>query len=228
LFFMGLPKKIYPMKNVLLVASLLLCLSSCQTHTLHKSQYVSPQQSVPTTAPVADKSRVVLYDASITLLLKAPDSLNKKLPLLTKKYDGYVMTVGDNLSTIRVPAAKLNDVLQDLAALGKVKARSLSGQDVTDDYTDYTIRLDNAEKARLRYLQLLEKAENVEAAVKVEKELERLTGEIDLLKGKLARFDHLAAFSTVTIHLEKKHKIGLLGYPFVGLYKGIKWLFVRD
>lgn len=213
------------MKNLLLFATLLLCLSSCLTHN---ASYSSALRSAPTGDPMADKSRVVLYNASITLLLKEPDSLNKKLPTLTKKYDGYVMILGDELSTIRVPAARLNNVLQDLSAMGKVTARSLSGQDVTDDYTDYTIRLDNAEKARLRYLQLLEKAENVEAAVKVEKELERLNAEIDLLKGKLARFDHLAAFSTVTIHLEKKHKIGLLGYPFVGLYKGIKWLFVRD
>jgi hypothetical protein len=225
---MGLPKTIHPMKNLLLFVTLLLCLASCGTHTAHNAQYSSALRSAPTAEPVADKSRVVLYNASITLLLKEPDSLNKKLPLLTKKYDGYVMTVGDNLSTIRVPATQLSNVLQDLSAMGKVTARSLSGQDVTDDYTDYTIRLDNAEKARQRYLQLLEKAENVEAAVKVEKELERLNSEIDLLKGKLARFDHLAAFSTVTIHLEKKHKIGLLGYPFVGLYKGIKWLFVRD
>lgn len=214
------------MKNMFLFATLLLGLASC--HTANQVQYSSALRPEPTTEPAADKPRVVLYNASITLLLKAPDSLNKKLPLLTKKYEGYVMTLGDNLSTIRVPAAQLTNVLQELSAMGKVKARSLSGQDVTDDYTDFTIRLDNAEKARLRYLQLLEKAENVEAAVKVEKELERLNGEIDLLKGKLARFDHLAAFSTVTIHLEKKHKIGLLGYPFVGLYKGIKWLFVRD
>ncbi len=216
------------MKNVLLLATLVLCLTSCGTYTADTSQYSSVRRSQSTVEAAADKNRVVIYNASITLLLKEPDSLNKKLPLLTKKYEGYVMTVGDELSTIRVPAAQLSNVLQDLSAMGKVKARSLSGQDVTDDYTDYTIRLDNAEKARQRYLQLLEKAENVEAAVKVEKELERLNGEIDLLKGKLARFDHLAAFSTVTIHLEKKHKIGLLGYPFVGLYKGIKWLFVRD
>lgn len=221
-------QKIYPMKNMLLSATLLLCLASCGTQTSYSARYLSDLRSAPTAEPAADKNRVVLYNASITLLLKEPDSLNKKLPLLTKKYDGYVMTVGDELSTIRVPAAQLSNVLQDLSAMGKVKARSLSGQDVTDDYTDYTIRLDNAERARQRYLQLLEKAENVEAAVKVEKELERLNSEIDLLKGKLARFDHLAAFSTVTIHLEKKHKIGLLGYPFVGLYKGIKWLFVRD
>lgn len=214
------------MKNTFLFATLLLCLSSCQTHT---AQYSSAlQRSTPASEPSAEKSRVVLYNASLTLLLKEPDSLNKKLPELTKKYEGYVMTLGDKLSTIRVPAPRLSNVLQELSTMGKVTDRSLSGQDVTDDYTDYTIRLDNAEKARQRYLQLLEKAENVEAAVKVEKELERLNSEIDLLKGKLARFDHLAAFSTVTIHLEKKHKIGLLGYPFVGLYKGVKWLFVRD
>jgi len=212
------------MKNILLACSVLVCLAACQT----AGQYASPYPAFDKVPGASGQNRVVLYNASITLRLKEPDSLNKKLPALAKKYDGYVVTLGDNLSTVRVAASQLNNALQELSTLGKVTERTISGQDVTDEYTDYTIRLDNAEKARQRYLQLLSLAENVETTVKVEKELERLNGEIDLLKGKINRLDHLAAFSTVNIHLEKKHKTGILGYPLVWAYKGVKWLFVRD
>ncbi len=39
--------------------------------------------------------------------------------------------------------------------------------------------------------------------------------------------NHLTDFSTIEIYLEQKEKLGILGYVFVGLYKGIEWLFVR-
>jgi hypothetical protein len=86
-----------------------------------------------------------------------------------------------------VKSEHLNDAIKEISELGKVQGKSLSGQDVTEEYLDFQIRLENAEKSRERYLELLAKAENVEAALKVEKELERLNGTIDLLKGKMNR-----------------------------------------
>lgn len=77
-------------------------------------------------------------------------------------------------------------------------------------------------------MELLEKAQTVEEILKVEKELERLNGEIDQLKGKIKRYDHLTQLATITIHLEEKKKLGILGYISVGLYKAVKWLFVRN
>jgi len=62
----------------------------------------------------------------------------------------------------------------------------------------------------------------------VERELERLNGEIDSFKGQLQRMSHLAQFSTINIALERKVKLGPLGFVFWGLSKGIKWLFVWE
>jgi hypothetical protein len=112
--------------------------------------------------------------------------------------------------------------------LGKVQSQSVSGQDVTDQYRDYQIRLENAEKSRDRYLELLAKAENVEAALQVERELERLNETIDLLKGRMNRMDHLEAFSTITVQIKERKKPGVLGYVGLGVYHAFKWLFVRN
>lgn len=149
----------------------------------------------------------------------------KKLP---KKYEGYFTTLGTHQTNIRVKAKHLDAALKDIESLGKVREKNLTGDDVTEQYMDYEIRLDNAKKARDRYLELLAKAENVEAALKVEKELERLNGEIDLMQGRMNRLSHLEDFSTIQISLKEKKKPGILGYVGLGLYHAVKWLFVRN
>lgn len=175
-----------------------------------------------------DTGRVVIFNATLRLSVTNADSLNHMLVALCKKYNGYAVTLGNKKSVIRVSAKNLNNTIADLSKAGKLKSKVLSGDDVTDQYKDYAIRLDNADKARLRYLELLARAENVEAALKVEKELERLNTETESLKGKLERLRHLSDFSTIDITIDEKPKLGLLGYIGKGLYAGIKWLFVRN
>jgi hypothetical protein len=172
-------------------------------------------------------TRMMIFDASLKLSVKNSDSLNKELTKLTSSLEGYAVTLGFSKSTIRVPATRLNEAIDRIAKLGNMSEKKLSGSDVTDQYKDYELRLDNASKARQRYLELLSKAENVSAALQVEKELERLNGEIELLKGKMERLDHLAAFSTIDINIHQREKPGVIGYVAIGTYKVVKWLFVR-
>src|SRR6185436_4687127 len=115
---------------------------------------------------------------------------NNKLIALSQKYGGYVLRTGGYSSAIRVKSGNLHSAVEEVSGWGKVTDKSISGEDVTAEYTDYSIRLANADSARTKYLELLAKAESVEAALLVEKELERLNGEIDSLKGKLNALKH--------------------------------------
>ena len=177
---------------------------------------------------VESEDRKILYSAFLSLKVEEPDSANTHIEKIAKKYKGYVNEVGTYRTVIRVKSKHLEEAVKEISALGKLQNKNITGQDVTEEYFDYKIRLENAEKARKRYLELLAKAENVEAAVQVEKELERLNEKIELLKGKLKRINHLSEFSTITINLKEKKKPGILGYIGLGLYHSIKWLFVRD
>ncbi len=176
----------------------------------------------------SDDIKKVIYNSSIYLTVKIPDTANVRIAEIAKKYNGYVQQSGTTSCVIRVEAHQLNAAMNDISLLGKVTKKNSSGQDVTDQYADYAIRLDNAEKARLRYLELLERAENVEAALKVEKELERLNETIELMKGKMNRIDHLTSYSTITVYVTEKKKPGVIGYVGIGLFKAVKWLFVRN
>ncbi len=171
---------------------------------------------------------MIIYSSSIDMTVESPDSANQELVKVAKKYEGYVKQSGTHKTIIRVNSKFKQQALDEIYLLGKVTDKSIKGKDVSSEFTDLQIRLENAEKARKRYLELLEKAENVEAALKVEKELERLNEKIDLLKGKIKEMNHLVMYATITINLKERKKPGILGYVGLGLYHSVKWLFVRN
>lgn len=176
----------------------------------------------------ARNDRKVLFFAYLTLAVEHPDSAGQQVGRIAEQYNGYINEIGTYRAVIRVESEQLDAAIADITALGKLRHKNIVGQDVTEEYQDYHIRLENAERARNRYLELLNKAETVEEILKVEKELERLNETIDLLKGRMARLDHLEAFSTINVEWRERKKPGLLGYIGLGAYHAVKWLFVRN
>lgn len=186
--------------------------------SFYKAKYVSDEKA----------ERMIIYNADLDLTVKTPDSANKAIGTIAKDLGGYVQSMGTHKTVIRIKSENLNKAIEAISKLGKITHKNLSGQDVSEDYFDLQVRVENAEKARKRYLELLEKAVNVDEALKVERELERLNKEIDLLKGKANKLQHLSEFSTLNIYLQEKKKLGILGYIAVGTYKVVKWFFVRN
>lgn len=221
------------MKNVRLLLLLMLIsvtLLSCsrKVHRHSLERYTANSAIMESSSDAASEEKKILFSAFLSLKVENPDSANFYIKNIAKKYDGYASQIGTYQTIIRVKSDSLNSALKAISNLGKVESKNISAKDVTDEYTDYQIRLENAEQARKRYLELLAKAENVEAALKIEKELERLNEKIDLLKGKISRINHLSEFSTITIELKEKKKLGILGYVGKGLYYTVKWFFVRN
>jgi len=201
------------------------CGSSYQRATAY--DYQARSESARGELNAEDYERKILYSAEITLKINSSDSVNLELRELAKRYNGYLSEEGTTKSIVRIKSEGFKEALDDISLLGNVLNKNVLGLDVTEDYYDYQIRLENAEKSRERYLELLSKAENVEAALKVEKELERLNETIDLLKGKMQAIEHAAEFATIEVYLKERNKPGPLGYVGIGIYETVKWLFVR-
>ncbi len=183
----------------------------------------------PTKKPKAI-DRLIIYDAYMQLVHNQPDSdsLKNFFMELAKKYEGYVLNINSSRVKLRVPSNDLRATIKDLETIGKVKDKAIETRDVTAKFYDRSIRLENAQKTRNRYLKLLDKAKTVEEILKVERELERLNETIDLLKGQLNQYSHLVTYSTIHVRLHLRDKPGILSYPLIGLYKGVRWLFVRN
>ena len=81
--------------------------------------------------------------------------------------------------------------------------RDIQAQDVTDEFVDVEIRIKNARAMQVRLKTLLERAA-VKEALEIEKEMNRVTQELELLEGKLKLLKDKIAYSTITVHFEPR------------------------
>jgi hypothetical protein len=177
---------------------------------------------------VEEKERIISRNASLTLTVKKPDTAVAVISRFVEATKGINSSVSSSYLVIKVKEEMLDSTLLFLKSLGKAESVRVSADDLSDQYYDVVMRLENAEKARKRYLELLDKAANVQEILLVEKELERLNKDIESMKAQVENFQTRDKYSTININLNEKVKPGIIGYVFIGLYEGVKWLFVRN
>jgi hypothetical protein len=184
----------------------------------------------PRLSPVASPpgDRRIVRSADLVLERDEPDAGPARVAEVTERLGGYVARSGTTSIDVMIPAPRFDEALRDVVRLGEVARKDVYGEDVTEEHQDLSIRLDNFEKSRMRFVELLAMAQNVEQAVLVEKEIERVTVEIERLKGRLKSLDERVAYARLAVHFERPVTPGPLGWVFYGLYKGVKWLFVWD
>jgi hypothetical protein len=145
------------------------------------------------------RNRQIVYDGVIALLV---DSISEKMARtreIVEAVDGYMQTIQNGVIVFKIPAAVFEETLRRIEALGEVSYKNVVGEDITDKMRDLGIRLKNAEQIRDRLAALLERADKVEDALKIERELGRVTESIELLKGTLRVLENRIAFSTLTV-----------------------------
>lgn len=156
----------------------------------------SPAADTPT-----DQSRrpMLIYKAQLGLaVFKVQEQLDT-IEEMAVGLGGYLVARMQNQIRVRVPAAEFDNSIEKIIALGDVHHRQITTDDVTAEFTDLEIRLKNAVSVRERLQALLAQAKNVEEALEVERELQRLTDEIETMKGRMKLLSELAAFSTIDV-----------------------------
>ena len=212
------------MRIPLLTLPLLLLLTACTTARTGGIPPAADQDPGPAGATPA---RMLLREAFLDLRTPEPDSALAYLSALATRLGGYPAEITGYSATLRIPNARLEEALAAGEGLGRVVERSISSTDVTDQYRDLGIRLDNARRARERYLELLARVTSVADGIAVERELERLAETIDLLEGRRAGLEQREALAVLRVRVGERTKPGPLGYVLLGLWKGVSWLFVR-
>jgi hypothetical protein len=114
--------------------------------------------------------------------------------------------------TIRVPADQLTNAMDEIKGETEtpdsdVLSESISGRDVTSEYTDLQSRLTNLELAEKQLQQILSTTTKTEDWLQVFNQLTQTRSEIEVLKGQIKYFDESADFSSISINLQAQEAI---------------------
>lgn len=156
------------------------------------------------------QQRLIIKNANVELEVESVRDAEAAVRAKVEQMGGYVVqgtTQGTDqymrsIITFRVPAERFEETLAGVQGLAKrVLARTISGDDVTEEFVDLESRMRNLEATRTRLLDLLEKATRVEDALNVNNALTQVQGEIEQIKGRMQYLQQSAALSTITLTL---------------------------
>ena len=158
-------------------------------------------------APVTVTPRELVRTATLGLDVDDPAATARKIRTAAAAAGGTVAdeTSSDSGShlTLRIPAAKLDSVIDQLAAFGHVTARSGSTVDVTEDAVDLDARVASQRASVERVRALLAQARTIGDVVSIESELTRREADLDSLTNRLTALRGQVALATLTVDVSR-------------------------
>jgi hypothetical protein len=168
--------------------------------------------TLPEAAPNAQPSqRLVIRNGMLVLQVEKVREAEAAVRATAERLGGFVVsseTSGDEeyltaQIVFRVPSERFEEALGGVSGIAhKVLSRSVSGQDVTEEFVDLEARLRTLEATQERLLDLLARSASVEEALSVNNALTDVQGQVEQVKGRMQYLKQNAAMSTVTVELQ--------------------------
>lgn len=157
--------------------------------------------------------RKIVYTAHVDLVVEDFDALETDLRKLIQEHDGFIASSNVEVAqrdrrqgswTIRIPVDQFDLFLAAAKKLGELRSSGIDSQDRTAEYFDVDAALTNKRKTLERFKKLAEERDaDLEHVREVEKDIERVQGEIDQLSGRIRLLDNLTSLTTVTLSAQE-------------------------
>jgi hypothetical protein len=155
--------------------------------------------------PLPATGRQVIRTASISLTVPNVTRTAADVRGITTGAGGYTGSENTQAQqadfTLQVPSTTLDQVLDRIAALGKVTDRGEQAQDVTNQLVDVRSRVASQQASVDRVRALLAKATTVGDVVTIEGELASREANLESLEQQQAELSAQVALSTITVHI---------------------------
>lgn len=179
----------------------------------------------PANAVAENSQQMVIQNASLNILVDEPMKTLSDIMKLASDMGGFTVnsnsyqtytSTGDQVPeasiTIRVPSEKLNDALDAIKAMTGdpskyVSYESVSGEDVTQAYTDLKSRLRNLEEAEIELTKMYEKAIKAEDVLAIYNQKLQVTEQIEVIKGQMQYYEQASAKSAISVQISAKASV---------------------
>lgn len=182
---------------------------------------------------ISEKSETVNKSAQASVAPKKADTISKKIIKngnmkiqvgdikkaqnqvrdILNKNNAYIQTeqfqntdMDDNLDlVIRVPHKNFDALVDSFSdGVGSVLSKNISSDDVTEEYTDVSIKLANKRIYLEKYRDMLRSASTTKDMIEIQEKIRELEDEIDVAEGRLRFIDDRVNYSTLNLSLYKE------------------------
>lgn len=164
---------------------------------------------VPTEGAVVSTNRMIIHQASLSVTVKELDKAQANIEQKVAHYGGYIVesnvykeddqTSSGNM-VVRIPEKHFEKFLADAEGqAAKVIERSVTGQDVTEQYVDLQSRVKSKRAVEERLLSFMSNAQKTEDLLKISADLAKVQEEIEVMVGKMKYLENQTSFSTVEL-----------------------------
>ena len=164
------------------------------------------QGTLPGQNPDWDKK--IIKTADLKLEVKDFKLYSNNVHSLSKRYGAYIANEDQSESnekkettiSIKVPVEQFEDLLNALPSdSDKIIEKKITSEDVTAEVVDTKSRLQAKEQMRLKYLEFLKQAKNMEDVLKVQGEINNIQEEMESASGRINYLSHQSAYSTINL-----------------------------
>ena len=148
-------------------------------------------------------------EIAVSNLLEAKNKIseiikNNKAYLQSENFRNSDTSENINL-VIRVPHQNFDAIINSFSdGIGAVEAKTVKAEDVTEEYTDVSIKLENKRIYLEKYREMLKNAASTKDILEIQENIRALEDEIDVAEGRLRFIDDRVNYSTLELLLFKE------------------------
>jgi len=170
----------------------------------------SPNVSAPQSNSVAKK---IIKNGDIEIQVGDVKKAHQQVNEIVKNNNAYIQTERFNNTdidekqffTIRVPHKNFDALINSFSnGIGSVLTKNISSDDVTEEYTDVSIKLQNKKIYLEKYRDMLRSAKTTKDMLEIQENIRELEDEIDVSEGRLRFIDDRVNYSTLELMLYKE------------------------
>jgi len=171
----------------------------------HKAQS-SPQKTDPISKKIIKNGDMRIQVGDIKKSQNQINEIIKNNHAYIQKEEFQNTDTDDNLYiTIRVPHKNFDALVNSFSnGVGSVLSKSISSDDVTEEYTDVSIKLANKKLYLEKYRDMLKSAATTKDMLEIQENIRELEDEIDVSEGRLRFIDDRVNYSTLNLNLYKE------------------------
>ena len=171
-------------------------------------QHLSDGTETAKTAAMLD--RQLIKEGTINFETHDIAETRQHIESLVQKYGAYISQEDERASssriyqnmTVRIPKAHFDVFVTELSGgVKKIDEKSITVQDVTEEFIDSTARLAVKKETEQGYLRLLNQAKTIKDILDIQNELQDVRADIESIEGRLRYLKNSVHFSTLHISM---------------------------